>query len=110
MCAWGVNEFVRVAVARHTPNSASTWRPRRAAARRQAAVTARRHVGPIAYERRASGPFFAAPSRRILSPRFAALDRSMAVILSFETRIHPLPVRRFERLADESTQFPSRRD
>ena len=34
----------------------------------------------------------------------------MAVILSFETRIHALPVRRFERLADESTQFPSRRD
>ena len=30
----------------------------------------------------------------------------MAVVPSFDTHIHPIPVRRFERLADEPTHFP----
>ena len=70
---------------------------------------AHRHVGPIAYASRAIGRCRARLLRRILSPGVAAWDRSITVIRSFRTCIHPVPARRFEKPAHEPTRSPARR-
>ena len=67
-------------------------------------------VEPMACARLATGPCRALPSHRILSPRLAFWDRSITVIPSFPTRIHPAPACRCERPAHEPPRPPSRRD
>ena len=67
------------------------------------------HVGPIAYASRAIDRCRARLLRCILCPGVTAWDRSITVIRSFWTFIHPVPARRSEKPAHEPTRSPARR-